>query len=488
MKDSKILNLLSPILIIGTTILVILFSRGWRLDFEEKTVIATGILDITSEPRGATIYINGEKKGKTPTVIDSLSPGKYQLELRKDLYTNWTKEIEIKEEYVSKITANLFEEENELTQISDTPLENIIFSKSGNEAIVINTHNGDQGIWKTQLNESFFQLERSRIKIADLIEQEKYDLLKSNYQITANNNFSKALLQIDLEEGSRQIFLLNLLKENSEIIELTELLGDAESYFWLNDNLTIAISIGEKLETFNTTNRSLSIVSNWPIVTWTASQDTLYFINIDEKNDEKRLFQAKLDGSNREELIIEDDTIEIATITAIDYNEEYTTLLISSTDRTDLFNTKSEKVTPIYESASVLISESPDERFSLLMNLNESKSYVYDFEENTLIVFTSEIEVNPSNFTWPPNSLKLFYRYTSAEGENKLVSMDYDGTNYYELLVTPEYNGNLESEFGFSSDSKEVYFPLPVSTETDTVDGSEQDIIWEEYIFKLQLR
>lgn len=487
MKESKIFNFLSPILIIGTTILVILFSRGWRLDFQEKTVITTGILDMTSEPKGATVYINGEKRGKTPTVIDSLSPGKYQLELRKDLYTNWTKEIEIREEYVTKIIANLFEEKNDLTQLSDAPLKNVIFSKSGNEAIIVNTHNGEQGVWKIQLNQTFFQLEKSRIKIANLIEHNRFDLLKSNYTIIANNDFSKAILQIDKDESNRQTFLLDLLKENSEIIELTEFISFAESYQWLKDNTTIVISNNQRLETLNTRNYALSVISKWPVSTWTASKDYIYFINIHPESGDKHLFQAKLDGSDREEFVLS-ETIEISEIDSINYNEKYATLVLSSTNATELFSLKTKIINPVFKSSSVLVSTSPNERFSLFLNTDENIYYVFDFEENLLVPFITSVEADPKNFIWTPNSLKLFYRYTTEGMENVLVSIDYDGTNFHELIRTADYNGKLEKEFGFSSDSKEIYIPLPVSKQIDAVEDYETEAVWEEFIFKLQLR
>jgi len=486
MKESKIFNILSPILIIGTTIIVILFSRGWRLNLKEKTVVATGIIDITSDPKGATIYIDGEKKGKTPTVIDSIIPGVYQLELRKDLYTNWIKEVEIREEYVTKITANLFEENNELTQLTNTPLEDVIFSKSGNEAIVINTHNGDQGIWKTQLNQSFFQLEMSKIKIADLVEPDAFDILTSSYTILPNNNFSKAILYIEEKDNLKRYFMLDLLKANAEIIEISEYLEKAKDYKWLRDDLTLAIETEQELATFNTKDNILSIVSNWPVVTWTESNDNIYFINTNTSNQVKSIFTSRINGGSREKFLLNNEA-EISEIRNLSYNQEYSTLIISSANDTKLLNTKTGKETLVFDSPSSIINISPNERYVIINNVSESKNYVYDFEENTLTAFMTSIEANPGDFTWTPNELKLFYRYTTPEAENKLISMDYDGTNFHELLNTTNYKGKLANIFGFSSDSKEVYFPLPLSLETD-IDKSDKTTVWEEYIFKLQLR
>ena len=483
MDKTKLLNILSPVLLIFTTVLVILFSRGWRLDIQEGTVVNTGILDISSEPRGAQIFIDGLQKGKTPTVIDSLLPGKYQLELRKDLYTSWTKEITIKEEYVTKIVANLFEEENELTQITDQPVEDVIFSELGNEALILNKHNGNQGLWKIQLNQSFFQSERSKTKIINLVEPGYFDLLKSEYKIIPNENFSKAILKVNNDREDSRYFLLNLMRGSSEITDITEYLYLNEDFLWLKDNITIAIEQTEKLMLFNTNDFSLSVLSNWPVLTWSAGNNFIYFINNNPLIDERKVFKTTLDGLSREELIIEGE-IEMDDISSIYFNQGYLSILFTTSNRTYLYNLKTNKVVLINEESLRSVSTSPNERYVLLSRDSETIKYVYDFEENLLKEYNTQAEnLNVEKLKWSPNGLKIFYRYTLDTGNNKIVSMDYDGSNFYELINFTEYQGRFDSSFGFKSDSKEIFFPLPVNTE-----DLEHKNSWEEYIFKLQLR
>lgn len=46
-------------------------------------------LKLTSDPPGATIYINNEINGTTPNTIQKLKPGKYRIEIKKQGYTDW---------------------------------------------------------------------------------------------------------------------------------------------------------------------------------------------------------------------------------------------------------------------------------------------------------------------------------------------------------------------------------------------------------------
>ncbi len=57
----------------------------------------TGDLKIASDPFDAEVFINGEKKGKTPLTLRDLLIGDYSLELRKELHANLKKTITVKE-------------------------------------------------------------------------------------------------------------------------------------------------------------------------------------------------------------------------------------------------------------------------------------------------------------------------------------------------------------------------------------------------------
>ena len=69
------------------------FSSGKteRWDIKEP-----GGLDISSDPPGATVFIDQVNQGTTPLILDDIQPGTYQIELVKDLYLAESRTVVVK--------------------------------------------------------------------------------------------------------------------------------------------------------------------------------------------------------------------------------------------------------------------------------------------------------------------------------------------------------------------------------------------------------
>lgn len=80
--------------------ILILYTTGYSYNFKKNRLEKTGILVLGSQPKEARVYLNGRYKNTTPTRITRLLPNKYQVEIRKEGYYPWIKEVEIK----SKLT------------------------------------------------------------------------------------------------------------------------------------------------------------------------------------------------------------------------------------------------------------------------------------------------------------------------------------------------------------------------------------------------
>ncbi|MBI2637068.1 MAG: PEGA domain-containing protein [Parcubacteria group bacterium] len=75
---------------------LVLYTAGFRYDFEYRRVVETGSLVVKSEPPGAAVYLNGELyRDATPTIINTILPGKIKLLVEKEGYHPWEKEVEI---------------------------------------------------------------------------------------------------------------------------------------------------------------------------------------------------------------------------------------------------------------------------------------------------------------------------------------------------------------------------------------------------------
>ena len=83
----------------GFLSLVIAYARGYRIDMKKKSLSSTGILAISSFPKAAKVYINNELKGVTDENV-GLPPGSYNVEIKKEGYTSWSKKVTLKGELV----------------------------------------------------------------------------------------------------------------------------------------------------------------------------------------------------------------------------------------------------------------------------------------------------------------------------------------------------------------------------------------------------
>ncbi|MEK7129988.1 MAG: PEGA domain-containing protein, partial [Patescibacteria group bacterium] len=126
--DKRFLAVLFGIvLILSVTVVVILTAKGYRPNFEDKTVDITGILVATSDPDGASVFIDGKLKTATNTTAN-LKPGKYLIKIAKDGYYDWEKQVEIKKEEVFKTNVFLFPRAADLRPITLNGASNPVLS------------------------------------------------------------------------------------------------------------------------------------------------------------------------------------------------------------------------------------------------------------------------------------------------------------------------------------------------------------------------
>ncbi|MDP8240676.1 MAG: PEGA domain-containing protein [Candidatus Hatepunaea meridiana] len=101
-----------------TTEDVITFSSGKteRWDIKEP-----GGLDISSDPTGATVFIDQVNQGTTPLILDDIQPGTYQIELVKDLYLAESRQIVAKSLEYTPLSVELTPNFGRLKIESDPP-------------------------------------------------------------------------------------------------------------------------------------------------------------------------------------------------------------------------------------------------------------------------------------------------------------------------------------------------------------------------------
>ncbi|MBI3384796.1 PEGA domain-containing protein [Candidatus Gottesmanbacteria bacterium] len=105
MKKITTLFLVGIFVILSITLIA--YARGYRIDFKKKEITGTGLLVTTSEPNGASVFLNGHLTTATNNTLN-LPPGDYDVRIVKNGYLGWQKKLKVEAEVVSKTEALLF--------------------------------------------------------------------------------------------------------------------------------------------------------------------------------------------------------------------------------------------------------------------------------------------------------------------------------------------------------------------------------------------
>lgn len=169
--------------LIGATIAIILYGKGYIFNFEggKIGIMGTGLLSATSQPDGAGIYINDHLTSATNNTI-SLAPGEYGIRISKSGYFPWEKKIKIEKEVVSTAFALLIPTAPRLDNITDVGVGNPVLDPT-----------------RTKIAYTVSSLDDPRengVYILDMGLRPILTLQSSSTQIANNtiDNFSKALL------------------------------------------------------------------------------------------------------------------------------------------------------------------------------------------------------------------------------------------------------------------------------------------------------
>jgi hypothetical protein len=151
MTKFRVLFFLITLIVVGSIgLFASYYARGYRLNLKTFKFQPNGILVLKSEPDGASVYINGELETATNASI-SISPGTYDVEVRRDGYFSWYKRLTIEKEIVTQATISLFKNVPSLSPITSIGAVKPIMSEDGSKIIYSVLPSKDVGSDKTGL-------------------------------------------------------------------------------------------------------------------------------------------------------------------------------------------------------------------------------------------------------------------------------------------------------------------------------------------------
>lgn len=76
--------------------MVVLYTAGYRYHADSHKIVQTGVISVSSIPRGADVYVDGVlAQERTPSVIGNVMPGTHKIRVEKADYSSWEKTLDV---------------------------------------------------------------------------------------------------------------------------------------------------------------------------------------------------------------------------------------------------------------------------------------------------------------------------------------------------------------------------------------------------------
>lgn len=207
-------------LFFGVFIGIVAYARGYRLDFHKKSFTSTGIIAVTSSPKAAKVYINGELRGVTDNSF-TLPPGSYFIEIKKDGYMSWSKKFNLKGELVMVADATLFPINASLTPLTNLGIVKIVPIDNTGRLLLFSQQDN--------IEKDGIHLFDPNLKLFSIFPPLKTVLSKKNLpaiidftksKVYFSPDYKEGLFEFELPEGTIS-YLLSFDEENKELLDMT---------------------------------------------------------------------------------------------------------------------------------------------------------------------------------------------------------------------------------------------------------------------------
>ncbi len=250
----------------------ILYSRGYRLDLENKKVVKTGGLYFHVQPGNARVHVD-KKKPKTTNAffgslfLESIKPGKHAIRIEKSGFQDWQKTLSVEAEKVTSAKNIHLVPETLSSEIIFRNTEDVYFSNAKQQAVLLEGEND----WS--------------LKIFDVGEGIKSHLLYKK-DLPQEKDEDLTLKEV-IWPPQKNVFLIQVLsKETGEELKETEKEEPSpENLFFYVDSRQDPAQI-----------KRVNIPSEAERVTF-ASSDHILFLTRDEES--STLFKREIDGEGK---------------------------------------------------------------------------------------------------------------------------------------------------------------------------------------------
>ncbi len=234
MSKHFIITIITLIAIGVVASIAIFFAKGYTFSPQERKVLGTGIINISSEPDAASVYIDGHLTTATNATVSSLKPKTYSVKVVKEGFIPWERKIDVKEGLVTAVKVTLFPSIPSIYPLTFSGVEKVQLSPDGSKIAYTVPAKNSLG----EINK------KAGIWVWTLIRNQPIAFARSAqpHQIASSQfiDFSKATLSFSpdskqvLANTSSQNWLLDADNFNSDPRDITPIL-DATLKSWAED-------------------------------------------------------------------------------------------------------------------------------------------------------------------------------------------------------------------------------------------------------------
>ena len=214
--------------------IIIMYTAGYRYDWQNGLLKETGAISVDVEPKNATVYLNGIKlQDKMPIRLNNIAPAKYSLRITAPGYFDWLKEIEVKNKQTNYTKEISLIRKNKPEILINEKIDNFAVSYDGNFIIysVRKDNNAEIRLWNNDNKQTTVLFRLNGLEPAMILWAEK-----NNYALVgdANAPYSR-LIVINAANPQKQT---DLVKTNTPIKKfMWENSSEPQLYYGTKENV-----------------------------------------------------------------------------------------------------------------------------------------------------------------------------------------------------------------------------------------------------------
>jgi len=407
-------TLISAFIIIGGTFIAIGYAKGnYRLT-REGVLRESGLLNANSFPSGAEVFINGRLVTATDDTL-YLEPGQYDVEIVKDGFWPWKKNLTVERELVTQTNALLFPTTPSFTPLTFSGVDFVIPSPDGQKLLFLSstaTTPTRNGLYILELTENLLSLQRGPRQISEL--PTTFDLTTASFiwspssnEIMILSDQKEALITIDRKHSLDTVADISFTRK--------KILSEWEEEMYLRERQFLAEFPEEIISIATQSAQNVYISPDKKRLFYTATQPVTIPTDL----------VPPIPATNTQP---ETRTLEAGSIYVYDREEDKNFFI--DQEQSNLLDPKKLLATDLSVRTPLTVQASP----SAFVRLQESASTSAELAQNFNKYHTA---VFLNTFQWFPDSKHLLYTLDSS-----VEVRGYDNTNR-----TTVYSGPFDKDF-----------------------------------------